>query len=141
MSRWPGPRQPDSTAFSWHEMAGIIHLFIPLAFEIYNSAPKRVSPYLPLSFHPSLSGYMFSRDGGRDWWGWRDRSPGERVLGPAGSEPEKDALLLPRPEASVRSPPCRAYSAAPLPFSLRLLAEQLSHYLNNLQSNVLTFIT
>ena len=41
MSRWPGPRQPDSTAFSsCYEMAGIIHLFIPLAFEIYNSAPK-----------------------------------------------------------------------------------------------------
>ena len=39
-----------------------------------------------------------------------------RVMGPAGTEPEKDALLLPCLEASVRSPPCRAYSAAPLPF-------------------------
>lgn len=39
--QWPGPRQPDSTAFSsCYEMAGIVHLFIPLAFEIYNSAPK-----------------------------------------------------------------------------------------------------
>ena len=39
-----------------------------------------------------------------------------RVVGPAETEPEKDALLLPHLEASVRSPSCRAYSAAPLPF-------------------------
>lgn len=92
MSRWPGPRQPDSTAFSsCYEMAGIIHLFIPLAFEIYNSAPKE-SFSIPSSESitpPSLatpSVEMEAVNGG-------DGETGERVVGPAEAEPEKDALL------------------------------------------------
>lgn len=39
------------------------------------------------------------------------------------------------------APLCRARSAAAFPLLIRLPTKQLSHYLNILQSNVLTFIT
>ena len=86
-----------------------VFLFIPLAFETNSRAPRRLS--LHLHIHPppppAVSPLELEALGGG---GGGRGGPGR--VGPVGTEPEKDALLLGHVEAPVRSPLCSAYSAA-----------------------------